>query len=95
LAEVHDFLTADEHAGSVSPLPQYFLAGATAEDGVEIPVEVYRIKLTEGLAARTGDRLSEVPSWAAADAEVGGSAGAVCRGVLGQHGAGGPAYYGA
>ena len=41
LAQVYDFLQAHEKAGRGSLEPRYFLAGATSEDRVELPAEVY------------------------------------------------------
>lgn len=45
VARVHDFLAAHEAAGREAPVPQYFLAGATLGDQVEIPEEIHKVLL--------------------------------------------------
>jgi len=43
VAPVYDFLKAHEDARRGRPDPQYFLAGASCEDRVELPVEIYHV----------------------------------------------------
>jgi excisionase family DNA binding protein len=56
VAKIYDFLKAHEQAGRRPPESQYFLAGATADDRVEVPAEIHRMlrqvveALLQGLA---------------------------------------------
>jgi excisionase family DNA binding protein len=73
VAEIYDFLRAHEQAGRQPPEPQYFLAGATADDRVEVPAEVYRMlrhvveALRQGLAVTIAPQTTMLTTQQAAE----------------------------
>lgn len=73
VAQIYDFLTAHERAGRQPPEPQYFLAGATADDRVEVPAEVYRMlrhvveALQQGLAVTIAPHTTTLTTQQAAE----------------------------
>lgn len=73
VAEIYDFLKAHERAGRQPAEPQYFLAGATAGDRVEVPAEVYRMlrhvveALRQGLAVTVAPQTTTLTTQQAAE----------------------------
>ncbi|WP_432981612.1 helix-turn-helix domain-containing protein [Dactylosporangium sp. CA-233914] len=73
VAQVYDFLQAHEKTGRGAVEPRYFLAGATAGDQVELPVEVYRAvrqvveALQQGLAVTVAPQTQTLTTQQAAD----------------------------
>lgn len=61
IAEIYDFLKAHEQAGRQPPEPQYFLAGATPGDRVEMPLAVYRMLRQVVTALQQGLAVTIVP----------------------------------
>ncbi|TFB51061.1 helix-turn-helix domain-containing protein [Cryobacterium tagatosivorans] len=61
VAKVHDFLAAHEAAGRETPTPQYFLAGATPGDQVQIPEEIHQILLQVIESMKRGLAVSIAP----------------------------------
>lgn len=61
VAKVHDFLQAHADAGRSKPEPQYFLAGASAEDRVELPSEMLQILAYVVGAMNRGEAVSIAP----------------------------------
>jgi excisionase family DNA binding protein len=73
VAKIYDFLRAHEQAGRQPPEPRYFLAGATADDRVEVPAEVYRMlrhvveALRQGLAVTIAPQTTTLTTQQAAE----------------------------
>lgn len=61
VAKVHDFLEAHNSAGRTKPEPQYFLAGASAEDRVELPAEMFQLLSNVVAAMNRGEAVSIAP----------------------------------
>jgi excisionase family DNA binding protein len=73
VAQVYDFLEAHEKAGRGAPGPQYFLAGSSPGDRVELPVGIYRVlrqvieALRQGLAVTIAPLTQTLTTQQAAD----------------------------
>lgn len=61
VAAVHDFLAAHAASGRDAPEPQYFLAGATPGDQVQIPKEIHNALLQVIEAMQRGLAVSIAP----------------------------------
>lgn len=61
VAQVYDFLEAHEQAGRRRPRPQYFLAGSSPGDRVELPAELYRMLRQVVEALRQGFAVTVAP----------------------------------
>lgn len=61
VAKVHDFLEAHAAAGRSKPEPQYFLAGASANDRVELPAEMFQLLRNVVVAMNRGEAVSIAP----------------------------------
>lgn len=73
VALIRDFVVARESTGSGIAAPRYFLSGATADDRVEIPHEVYRVlrqvieAMDRGLAVTVAPHTQTLTTQQAAD----------------------------
>jgi excisionase family DNA binding protein len=73
VAQVYDFLQAQERTGHGPLKPRYFLAGSTLGDRVELPAEVYAVlrqvveALRQGLAVTVAPRTLTLTTQQAAD----------------------------
>lgn len=61
VAAVHDFLAKHAASGRDAPTPQYFLAGATPGDQVQIPKEIHEVLLQVIDAMQRGLAVSIAP----------------------------------
>lgn len=61
VAAVHDFLAKHAAVGRDAPTPQYFLAGATPGDQVQIPKEIHEVLLQVIDAMQRGLAVSIAP----------------------------------
>jgi len=71
LAEVLDFITADEQARQGQIEPRYFLAGPEPGERVELPPDVYRVLRQVVEAMRQGMAVTGGPTDAPADDAAG------------------------
>lgn len=62
LAEVFDFLHAAKVAGREVQAPQYFLSGATSDQQIQLPAEVYRALEQVVDAMRRGMAVAVIPA---------------------------------